>query len=116
MVGWLGACSSALRAAPGTRVTFQLPPLGARSVADLVAIGFSFSRRSVRGPPAFATPDDPAASSSPSEWWSAGARRSQIPAFSLDLDVAESLMDPRDRGEMTDDPARKRMRAYLPVD
>ena len=25
-------------------------------------------------------------------------------------------MDPRDRGEMTDDPARKRMRAYLPVD
>ena len=113
--GWIAPALAARSSAPDTRVTVQLPPVGAESAQQLRDAGFIFRRRSVRGPPVFAEADAPASLPSPSEWWSFGSRRSLAPAHVLDLADAESRMDPRDRGEFADDPDRKRMRAYLPV-
>ena len=113
--GWVAPVLAARSSAPDTRVTVQLPPVGAESAQQLRDAGFIFRRRSVRGPPVFAEADAPALLPSPSEWWSFGSRRSLAPAHVLDLADAENRMDPRDRGEFADDPDRKRMRAYLPV-
>ena len=113
--GWLAPILAARSSAPDTRVTVQLPPVGAQSAQQLLDAGFILRRRSVRGPPQCAETDTPAALPAPSEWWSFGSRRSMPPAHVLDLAEAERRMDPRDRGEMADDPDRKLMRAYLPV-
>ena len=33
----------------------------------------------------------------------------------MDLDAAEAMLDPRDRGEFPEEPAAKHMRSFLPV-
>ena len=80
------------------------------------AVGFTRVRVSKRGRPSYATANGVAHQVVPSEWWSAGERRSTPPSFRLDLDEAEKQMDPRDRGERMDDAEAKLMRTFLPVD
>ena len=55
--GWIAPVLAARSAAPDTRVTVQLPPVGAESAQQLRDAGFIFRRRSVRGPPVFAEAD-----------------------------------------------------------
>ena len=100
----------------GTRVCLQTRVLSDGERAKLRALGLERVRYSKRGPPEYATADRPAHSSRPFEWWAAGERRSTPPTFQLDLGEAESLMDPRDAGAMSDDADAKRMRSFLPVD
>ena len=87
--GWIAPALAARSSAPDTRVTVQLPPVGAESAQQLRDAGFIFRRRSVRGPPVFAEADAPASLPSSSEWWSFGSRRSLAPAHVLDLADAE---------------------------
>jgi hypothetical protein len=112
---WQLPVSEALRT-PGTRVMLQVRRLSDAEASSLRAVGFTRVRVSKRGRPAYATASEPAMQAEPHEWWSAGERRSCLPGFRMDLDEAKAQMDPRDRGDIKDDPKAKLMRTFLPVD